>query len=104
MAPDFALRFGVIVHAPQIIATEHRGERAVERKDFQSMAGEIELANNFWAKERDHIGTFRKEKAGNDFLGDRRATKNSAPLKHQEPSSPLSPDRLRSPDHCGRRR
>ena len=35
VAPNLALRAGMIVHAPQVIAVEHRRESAVERQNFQ---------------------------------------------------------------------
>jgi hypothetical protein len=34
------------------------------------VAWEIELANDFGAEERDYVGTFGEEEAGDDFFGD----------------------------------
>jgi len=70
MAANFALRASVIVHAPEMIAVGHRGERAIEGKDFQAMAGEIEFANDFGTEEGDYIGALGEKKTGDDFFGD----------------------------------
>jgi hypothetical protein len=54
-----------------MIAVGHWGKRAVEGKDFQAVAGEIEFANDFWAEERDYIGAFGEKKTRDDLFGDR---------------------------------
>ena len=46
VAGDLATRLAVIVHAPEIIAVRHGRERAVERQDFQAVAGQIEVADD----------------------------------------------------------
>ena len=50
VAAEFALRARVIVHAPEIVAIEHRCERAVERENFEAMARKVEFANNLGPK------------------------------------------------------
>ena len=47
VAFEFAAGFAVIVLAPEVIAVGHGSDGAVERENFQSVAGEIEIANNF---------------------------------------------------------
>jgi len=78
MAADFALGTGVVVHAPEMIAVGHRGERAIEGKNFEAMAGEIEFANDFGAEEGDYIGALGEKKTGDDFFGDGGAAENVA--------------------------
>src|SRR5882762_9163734 len=78
MAANFALRASVIVHAPEMIAVGHRGERAVERKDFEAMAGGIEFANDFGTEEGDYIRALGEQEAGDDFFSDGGTTENVA--------------------------
>jgi hypothetical protein len=59
----------MIVHAPEIIAAGHGSEGAVEGKNFEAVAGEIEFANDFGAEQRDDVGAFGEEEAGDDFFG-----------------------------------
>jgi len=88
MAANFALRAGVIVHAPEMIAVGHRGERAVEGKGFRGRGGEIEFANDFGAEERDYIGAFGEEEARDDFFGDG-APRERGGVRGREPSCQL---------------
>ena len=76
VAFEFAARFAVIVLAPEIIAVGHRRDRAVERENFQAVAREVEVANDFWAKQRDDVRENRKFEAGDDFFGDGCAAEN----------------------------
>src|SRR5271156_987620 len=84
MPLELAARFGMIVHAPEIISAGHGRHGAVERENFQAVAGEIEIVNNFGAQERNDVGENRKFEAGNDFFGYRSATQNVAALEHQD--------------------
>ena len=70
VALEFAARFAVIVLAPKIIAVGHGRHGAVERQNFQAVAWKVEVANNFWAKQRDDVRKNGKFEAGNDFFGD----------------------------------
>src|SRR4029077_7702950 len=83
MAANFALGFGVIVDAPEIVGAEHRRDGAVERKNFQAVTREIEFTDNFRAKQRDHVGTLGKEEAGNDSFVNGRAPEGSAAYEYQ---------------------
>jgi hypothetical protein len=47
VAGDFAVSFAVVVHAPQVITAGHGGEGAVERENFEAVAREVEVADNF---------------------------------------------------------
>ena len=83
MTSDFAARLRMIVDAPQIIAVRHRRERAVKRKNLEAMSGQVELANDFWPKQRNHIRADRKLESGKHFFRHRRAAKHMAPLEHE---------------------
>ena len=84
MAAQLAHRLAVIVHAPQIIAVGHRREGAVERKDFQTVAGKIEIANDLRPQQRDHVRADGKFEAGNDLFGASRAADDVTALQHQD--------------------
>jgi hypothetical protein len=75
--------FAVIVYAPEMVAVGHGSECAVERQDFKSVAGKIEVANNFGPQQRDDIRTNGKLEAGKNFLGARRATEDVTAFEHQ---------------------
>ena len=70
MAGDLAMRFAVIIHAPEIIAVGHRCKRSVERENLKPMARKIKIANDFWPQQRDHVGANRKFEAGKNFFRD----------------------------------
>jgi hypothetical protein len=79
---DLAMGLAVIVDAPQIIAIWHRCEGAIEGQDFQSVAGKIKVADNFWPQQRDHIGTHGEFEARKDFFRDRGAPEHMTALQH----------------------
>ena len=83
MARDLAVRLTVIIYPPEIIAAGHRGERPVEGKDFQAVTGQIEVADNFRAQQRHHVGTDRKLEPWKDFFGDRRASEHVASFENK---------------------
>ena len=80
---DLAMRFAVIVDAPQIVAVRHRSERAVERQDFQSMARKIEIANDLRTQQRDHVGAHRELESGENFFGDGSAAEHVTAFEHE---------------------
>ena len=84
VALEFAARFAVIVHAPEIIAVGHGRDRAVERQNFQAVAREIEIANDFRAQQRDDVGKDGKFEAGDDFFGDGGAAENVAAFEDED--------------------
>ena len=83
VARDLAMRLAMVVHAPEIIAVRHGRERAVERKNFQAMARQIEVANDLRPQQRNYVGADRELEAGKDFFGDGRAAEHMAALEHQ---------------------
>ena len=72
----------MIVNPPEVIAVGHGSEGAVQRQDFQSVPGQVEVTNNLRTKEGDHVRTNRELESGEDFLGDGRAAHDVAPLQH----------------------
>ena len=70
VALELAARLAMIILAPEVIAVGHGCHRAVERQNFQAVAREIEIANNFGAKQRDDVRKNGKFEAGDDFFGD----------------------------------
>ena len=95
VAGNFAMRLAMIVHTPQIIAARHRRESAVERQNFESVAGKIEVTNNFGSQQRDDIRANGKLEAGKNFFGASRAAENVAALEHQHFLSGFARDRRR---------
>src|ERR1700686_3854459 len=83
VAANFALRFGVVVDTPEVVAIEHGGKGAVERKNFEAVVGQIQFANDFGAEQRDYVGTFREQEAWDDFFGDCGAAEDAAPFEDQ---------------------
>jgi len=61
-----------------VVAVEHGGEGAVERENFEAVAGEIEFANDFGAEERDYVRAFGEKEAGDDFFGNGGAAEDAA--------------------------
>ncbi len=83
VARDFAMRAAVVVHAPEIVAAGHGRERAVERKDFEAVARQVEVADDFRTQQRDHVGAHRELEARVDFFGDGGAAEHVAALEHE---------------------
>ena len=83
MALEFAARLGMIVDAPEVIAVGHGRHGAVERKNFQAVAREVEVADDFRAEKRDDVGKNGELESGNDFFSDGGAAENVAALENQ---------------------
>ncbi len=83
MAGNLAVGLAVVVHPPQVIAVGHGREGAVERQDFQAMAGKIEIADNLRPQQRDHVGAHRELESGEDFFGDGGPAEHVPALQHQ---------------------
>ena len=77
------MRLAVVVHAPQVIAAGHGSKCAIERKNFQAVAGKIEVANDFRPQQRDHVGAHRELESRKDLFRDGRAAEHVPPLEHQ---------------------
>src|SRR5579863_7756259 len=82
MARDLAPRLPVVVDAPEIVAVEWR-ERAIQRKYFETVARQVELADDLGPKQGDDIGADGKLEAGKHLFGDRRAAQHVPALEHQ---------------------
>jgi hypothetical protein len=83
VAGNFAMRLAVIVHAPQMVAVRHGGESAVERQNFKSVAGKLEVENDLGPQQRDDIRANGKLEAGKDFFRASRAAEDVAPLEDE---------------------
>ncbi len=84
MAANIADGFGVVVHAPEVVAVGHGREGAVEREDFEAVTRKIEFANDFRAKQRDDVRTFGKKESGDDFFSDSGAAENVAAFQDND--------------------
>src|SRR5229473_8605734 len=84
VAANVADGFGVVVHAPEVVAAGHGREGAVEREDFQAVAREIEFADDFRAKKRDEVRTCGKKKTGEYFFSDSGATEDVAAFEYDD--------------------
>src|SRR2546421_864247 len=83
MSGNLAARLCMIVYAPEVIAIGHRRERAVQRKDLQTMSRQIKLANDLGTQQRHDVGADRELEAGKDFFGNGRSAQHVSPLEHQ---------------------
>src|ERR1051325_2167542 len=83
MTRNFTSGFCVIVNAPQVVAVQHRRERAIERQNFQTVSRQIELANDLRAQQGNDVGANRKLEAGKNFFRYRGAAKHVSSLKYQ---------------------
>ena len=83
MAGNLASRLPVIIHAPQVVTIGHGRECAVERKNFQSVAGKIEVADDFRAQQRDHVRAHRELESGKHFFRDCCSAEHVPALQHQ---------------------
>src|SRR5688500_3201957 len=83
MPRNLPARPGVVVHAPQVVAVRHRGERAVEWKDLEAAACQIELADDLGPEQRHDVRADGKPEAGKYFFGDRGAAQYVTPFENQ---------------------
>ena len=77
------MRFGVIVHAPQVVAARHRREGAVQRKNLEAVPRQIELADDFRPQQRDDVRADGEAEAGKHFFRHGRAADDVAPLEDE---------------------
>jgi hypothetical protein len=83
MTRNFTASLGVIIHAPEVIAIWHGRERAVQRKNLQTMSRQIELANNLRTQQRDDVRTNRKLKTRKHFFRHGGSAKHMTPFEHE---------------------
>ena len=86
MPCDLPARPGMVVHAPQVVAVRHRGERAVERKNLEAVPRQIELADDLGPQQR-HDGRADGEPEAGKYLSDRGAAEHVAPFEDQHLAS-----------------
>jgi len=84
VADEFAAGFGVVVDAPEMVAIGHGRESAVERKDFEAVAREVEVANDFGAQKRDDVRADGELESGDDFFGDGGAAEDVAAFEDED--------------------
>jgi len=73
----------VVVHPPQVVVVERR-QRAVERQDREAVAGQLELADDLRAQERDDVGGDAEPEPRHDLLGDGSASEDVPALEHDD--------------------
>src|ERR1700676_5764699 len=84
MALEFAARLCMIVHTPEVVSVRHGCHRAIEREDFESVARQIEVTDDFRAQERNDVRKNGELEAGNDFLCDGGAAEEVAPSEDKD--------------------
>ena len=83
VAGNLAVRLAMIVHAPQVVAAGHRRERAIERKDLEAVARQVEIADDLGSQQRHHVRAHRKLEPRKDFLGDGGAAEHMPSFEHE---------------------
>src|SRR5207237_9167800 len=83
VAGDLAMRFAVIIHAPEIIAVGHRCKRSVERENLKPMARKIKIANDFWPQEGDDVRADGTVETGKNFFRYLRTAAEETALNNQ---------------------
>ena len=83
VARDLPAGPSVIVDTPQVVAVEHRRERAVERQNLEAVARQIQFADDLRAKQRHDVRTDREPEAGKHLFGDGGAAEDVPALDHQ---------------------
>src|SRR5271168_5313005 len=83
MASELPARLRMIIDPPEMISVGHGRYRAIERKNLESMAGQIEVADNLRAQQGHHIRKYGKLEAGNDFFGNCSAAEHVPPFEHE---------------------
>src|SRR5713101_1593881 len=83
MPRDLAMRLAMIVYSPEIVAIRHRSESAVQRKNFQSVTGQVEIADDLRPQKRHDVRAHRELKSRADFFGTGRAGQDVAALEHE---------------------
>ncbi len=87
-ARDLPPRAHRVVRPPQIVAFERR-ERAVERENFEAVAHQVQLANDFRAEQGDYVGKNGEAETGNNLFGNSRAAEHGPAFndKHLAPGA-----------------
>ena len=80
---NFPMGLAVIVHAPKIIPIGHWREGSIQRQNFQSMARQVQVANNLRTQQRHNVRAHGKLEARHDFFGARSAAQHMPALQHE---------------------
>src|SRR5215510_10387216 len=83
MTSNFQPCLRMVVDTPKVIAVRHRRECAVERKDLEAMARQIEFADDFGPQQGNYVGTNREFESGKNFFSDCRPAEHMATLQHE---------------------
>ena len=85
VAPQLAHRASVVVDPPEVVAlgAAGRGQGAVHGQQPQSVACQLELADDLGPQQADHVRRDTELESGNDLLGDRCATEHGAALQDE---------------------
>src|ERR1041384_7700191 len=73
----------MVVHSPEIVAIRHRRKGAVERQDFETMAWQVEVANDLWPQKGNNVRTDRELESGENLFRDGGGTEHVSALQHQ---------------------
>ena len=106
VAPDLAHGHAVVVDAPQVVANlvAGRRERAVDRQHGQTVADQVELADDLRPQQRHDVRSDAELEAGDDLLGHRRAAQDVRGARGRPPFGRRARDRQRRSDRCARLR
>src|SRR4029079_16474917 len=70
--------------ASEIVAVIERRDRALERKDLQSVRRQVEVADDLGPEQAHDVREHGELEAGNDFLGDGGTADERATLEHDD--------------------
>ena len=75
---------GLIMIAPlrEIVAVVHRRHGTGQRQDFEPMARQLEVTDDFRAQQADDVGKFGEAITGKDFLSDSGPSNNLTTFQH----------------------
>jgi hypothetical protein len=59
------------------------GVKVPSRQDFEAVARQVEIADDLWPQQRDHVGAHRELETGKDFLGDGSAAQHVAAFEYE---------------------
>jgi hypothetical protein len=83
VAPQLVARLVRVGPPGEVVAAVERGDGALEGKDLEPVARELEVADDLRAQQAHDVGEHRELEAGEDLLGDRRAADERALLEDE---------------------
>jgi hypothetical protein len=88
-APEVVARADLLAIGPDrrraALALVERRERTVEREDVETVAWQVELADDLGPQQRNDVAEDREPKAREELLGDRRTAEDMPLLEHDCP-------------------